>query len=81
MLVLFFGGSGADLFYVGKTGFGVVRLALFGIALFIGVLLSPIFIGLFLVINIAVVLLLWQVVDLIKYLTMSEERFQQMVAG
>ena len=81
LLVFFFGVFGADLFYVGKTGLGVLRLVLFGIAMFIGVPLSFIFIGLFLLIPIALVLLVWQVVDLIRYLTMSEERFQQMVAG
>ena len=81
LLVFFFGAFGADLFYVGKTGLGIVRLALFCVAIFIGVPLSFIFIGLFLVIPIVLILLVWQVIDLIRYLTMSDERFQQMVAG
>ena len=81
LLVFFLGVFGADLFYVGKTGLGIVRLVLFGIGMVIGVPLSFFIIGLFLVIPIMLILLIWQIIDLIRYLTMSDERFQQMVAG
>ena len=80
LLVFFFGVFGADLFYVGKTGLGVLRLLLFCVMIFIGVPLSFIIIGLFLVIPIALVLVIWQLIDFIRYLTMSDERFQQMVS-
>ena len=81
LLVFFFGVVGADLFYVGKTGLGVLRLLLFCMAMFIGLPLSFFFIGLLLFIPLAVILLVWQLVDFIRYITMSDERFQQMVAG
>ena len=81
LLVFFLGVFGADLFYVGKTGLGILRLVLFFIGIVIGVPLSFLIIGLFLVIPISIILLVWQVIDFIRYLTMSEERFQQMVAG
>ena len=81
LLVFFLGVFGADQFYIGKTGLGVLRLILFGIMVVIGIPLSFFLIGLVIVIPLALVLLIWQVIDFIRFLTMSDERFQQIVAG
>ena len=81
LLAFLLGAFGVDDFYVGNKTAGIIRLVIFVVGVGLGAPLVIIIIGLFLLIPAALVSLTWSVVNLIKYLTMSDERFQELVAA
>ena len=84
LLAFLLGTLGVDDFYVGNKLLGFVRLGIFIFAWVVGGFGSIVtFLITFILIFIPLmaVLGLWSLVNIIRYLTMSDERFQQMVAA
>ena len=84
LLAFLFGVFGVDDFYVGNKVLAFIRLGICIFAFVVGGFGSIItffitFILIFL--PLMAVLGLWSLVNIIRYLTMSDERFQQMVAA
>ena len=84
LLAILVGFVGADDFYIHNNMWGIVRLVIFAVAFLVGMVGSFVtfLITFFLVfLPLIFVLTVWDVVNFFRYLTMSDERFQQMVAA
>ena len=81
LLAFLLGAFGVDDFYVGNKTAGIIRLVIFVVGVGLGGPLVLILIGLFLLIPAGIASLTWSVINIIKYLAMSDERFQELVAA
>ena len=93
LLAYFLGSIGVDDFYVGNTGLGVLRLAILiggivfavvlGVAIVMGgampfvTMLLPVFI----VVLTTITVCIWALINTIRYLVMTDEKFQQIVSA
>ena len=84
LLAFLFGVFGVDDFYVGKNMLGFVRLGICIFAIVVGGFGSifTLFITfIFIFLPLMAVLGLWSIINCIRFLAMSDESFQQMVAA